>query len=144
MAFLFACFRHPFFRAIPEAGYIKLGTIRYGVKLAANSIDRFSMSSNGTTTTQQHNGDHRPQILLNVNEQANVESSVSSDGDANDLSDVSSTNACNQRGCCCINRPRNILPWTSNKPPNGLQSKAVTTTRSQGGIDVVNVTGTSN
>lgn len=90
-------------RAIPEAGYITLGTIRYGVKLASNEFDR----KNSIASSIQ-NG---------KNEIKNEETEA-------DLSDVSST-AC-RKGCCCMNGSKLPLPKsiTNGKSTNGLAANS--------------------
>lgn len=77
------------YRAIPEAGYITLGTIRYGVKLAkpkpisfASSIDDSAIS---TTDTLYNN-----------------------DGSCN------SSKTPDRKNCCCIGSSEILMPWNSN------------------------------
>lgn len=140
-------FRMPFpfvfiFRAIPEAGYITLGTIRYGIKLAnGSSIARHSSASmddnNALTsdiTTPKRRRSSCPhsapleiidngnqcaygKSIRNPNEKPRVP--IDSDEPAS-LSDVSNAStACNNcSGFCCIDATKIPLPWTSSKMAN--------------------------
>lgn len=67
-----------------------MGTIRYGVKLAANDFDRYANDRKNVSANSTPN-----------NKVTNEETEA-------DLSDVSST-AC-RKGCCCINGSKLPLP----------------------------------
>lgn len=133
-------------RAIPEAGYITLGTIRYGIKLAnGTTLARRSSASMGSsnhtlssdttipkrrptsgphTTLNETNGDSnqrgRGKCMQNTPE--HYESHITMDCDeAMSMSDVSnSSNACNKcNRYCCIDATRIPLPWCSSNKVNG-------------------------
>lgn len=102
-------------RAIPEAGYITLGTIRYGVKLqtarkplnllctssTAAASDRFSSISSNTSTN----------IIINNNtNDDNGDSSGKESGYS-----LSTSNSCtNCKPCCCIDTTKFTLPWINS------------------------------
>lgn len=126
-------------RAIPEAGYITLGTIRYGVKLSQGcfstrcthfrssslsmaehiSNNNYSsinspanmqlMSSEHDTIPRSINGNR--QNAENISEICSSSMPNVCDSD-NSLSDVTSVN-----GSCCLNTTKCTLPWT-NKADN--------------------------
>lgn len=127
------------FRAIPEASYITLGTIRYGIKLAnginvarhssASMDDNTKSASSGIVTPKrrQSSGPHsslsETNGTSNQHERAkakNPHMPIDSDEPAS-LSDVSSTStACNNcHGYCCIDASKIQLPWTSSNRLNG-------------------------
>lgn len=140
-------FRMPFpfvyiCRAIPEAGYITLGTIRYGIKLAngssiarhssASMDDNNALTSDITTPKRRrsscpHSNPHQihdsgnqcayEKSIRNTNESPRVP--IDSDEPAS-LSDVSnaSTACSNCSGFCCIDATKIPLPWTSTKMAN--------------------------
>lgn len=107
------------FRAIPEAGYITLGTIRYGVKLqtarkplnllctssAAAASDRFSSISSNTSTN----------IIINNGNDENGDSSGMESGHS-----LSTNNSCtNCKACCCIDAKKFTLPWLNSASSKG-------------------------
>lgn len=126
-----------FHRAIPEAGYITLGTIRYGVKLSQGCVPsnctHFRSSSLGTvehfnTYSSKNSMSNRPisRNTENDTEMQNVRdhnrknaeqkpfpvnaSSMPNVSDSdNSLSDATSLNS-----SCCLNTTKCSLPW-SNK-----------------------------
>lgn len=56
---------HYFYRAIPEAAYIKLGTIKYGIKLSTPNLSsypsnksRFGSISSYSNSTNSHNSNY--------------------------------------------------------------------------------------
>lgn len=113
-------------RAIPEAGYITLGTIRYGVKLShkhrlsncshsvtssiTTGADRFSITcSSQVSTINGTMGIEHELDALNNAKSTNLSMPV---GDVSDsdhsLSDIASVN-----GSCCIDTTKIPLPWIS-------------------------------
>lgn len=122
-----------FLRAIPEAGYITLGTIRYGVKLSQGCLtsncthfrsSSLSMAENGTKTNSSRNSasnihsmsseydtaalnvlDYRRAIENRNIPACSLPNVCDSD---NSLSDVTSVN-----GSCCLNTTKCSLPWTN-------------------------------
>lgn len=119
-------------RAIPEAGYITLGTIRYGVKLSqgclssncthfrssslstAENISKTAYSSKNSTSNINSMGsehDTEPPIINGFRSfSENANSSVCSSSMPNvcdsDNSDVTSVS-----GSCCLNTTKCSLPW---------------------------------
>ncbi|XP_031626312.1 uncharacterized protein LOC116342734 [Contarinia nasturtii] len=115
-------------RAIPEAGYITLGTIRYGVRLGClpsncthfrssslSTVDpisgTFSPSTLNAHSTMRSEHDQQPGNVNGLQKYID-NSSISStsmpnvcDSD-NSLSDVTSVN-----GSCCLNTTKCSLPW---------------------------------
>lgn len=125
-----------FFRAIPEAGYITLGTIRYGVKLSqgcfstkcthfrssslsmAEQISNNNHSLRKSTSNMSNERDTEPKNINGFRKDAENTSAICSssmpnvcDSD-NSLSDVTSVN-----GSCCLKTTKCSLPWT-NKADN--------------------------
>lgn len=139
------------FRAIPEASYITLGTIRYGIKLAnGNNVARHSSASMDNTTKsasggivtpkrRQSSGPHssssetngtsnqreRVKFTQNTTKTNDPHTPIDSDEPAS-LSDVSSTSTvCNNcHGYCCIDASKIPLPWTSSNRANGTTKLA--------------------
>lgn len=120
-------FSNSIFRAIPEAGYITLGTIRYGVKLSqgclmsncthtrssslstAEHITKTYSSRNSALKTHSPNIEHDNGTRNSNGLRINPEYSTSMPNvcDSDSLSDVNSVN-----GSCCLNT-KCSLPWTS-------------------------------
>lgn len=118
-------------RAIPEAGYITLGTIRYGVKLSqgcfssncthfrssslsmAENISKSHSSRNSTSNMHTMSSEHDTEPTATNDGRTNFEQSHSAysssmpnvcDSD-NSSSDVTSLNG------CCLNTTKCSLPW---------------------------------
>lgn len=110
------------FRAIPEAGYITLGTIRYGLKLANGSgivsmVNENNNTPSGEITIPKRRQCSSPHFTLN-------ETNAISDDQRElaSLSDVSNASSitCNKcTGYCCIDTTKLSLPWTSSNKVNG-------------------------
>lgn len=134
----FFLFNHIQYRAIPEAGYITLGTIRYGVKLSQGCLPskctHFRSASLGTVeysetypssensmsnrihsrsveydTESQHVDDENRKNADNLRVPVNATSMPNVCDSDTSLSDVTSVN-----GSCCLNTTKCALPW-SNK-----------------------------
>lgn len=111
-------------RAIPEAGYITLGTLRYGVKLSqsprsTNCLHSRSASASASfqdsnldrsSATPFSNGNHHLESLEN-----GLDLELDSDNrKVDDLatnSDNSSSDVTSGNGSCCINATKIPLPW---------------------------------
>lgn len=123
---------HLFFsyRAIPEAGYITLGTLRYGVKLSKNpssiNYTHSRSSSYPTPKTERSLENHKnhrslcdndSSLINGMDKQVNKQINKRSDSD-NSSSDVTSVN-----GSCCINATKISLPWIGKLDHGKLMGK---------------------
>lgn len=125
-----------FYRAIPEAGYITLGTIRYGVKLSqgcvpsnrthcrssslgtVDHLKRESSTNFMSIKPHSRNAEYDKDSQIIRNHKKNVTNKnvpVNSTSMPNVCdSDTSSSDVTSVNGSCCLNTTKCSLPW-SNK-----------------------------
>lgn len=121
------------FRAIPEHGYITLGTIRYGVKLSqgclssncthfrssslstAEHMSKAYSSRNSTSNTQSQSIEHDIETSHTNGLTKNTECSSSLPNVCD--SDTSQSDVTSVNGSCCLNTTKCSLPWI-NKTDN--------------------------
>lgn len=114
-------------RAIPEAGYITLGTIRYGVKLSQNPDSTLCLHSRSTSLAtsdaNRSSSEHHHPLYTNdngsnlVNGNSDDRTNIKCDSD-NSSSDVPSVN-----GSCCLNASKIPLPWLGKTDNEKVTSK---------------------
>lgn len=116
-------------RAIPEAGYIQLGTLRYGVKLSQTSRSHsrstsLTLPDTDKTSINLSIGNKRSMSIDSDSGTMNVIKKVTElkinrcDSD-NSLSDVTSIN-----GSCCINATKIPLPWIGKMDHGKMMCKS--------------------
>lgn len=109
-----------FCRAIPEAGYITLGTIRYGVKLATGgkplSCIRTSTISSCGDGESTLSSSATATAYRGANGRNGADRTNASDSnESNDSGDSVISDGCSCKQCCgCLDGTALLMPWKGN------------------------------